>query len=76
LKYTLVVSEKSRLSVSISRKVSNVFMLSIGGISPPPSSVASLIFLQAENTIATVATIAMSDKTVLLFFTKKIYDLG
>jgi hypothetical protein len=58
------------LKASTFTVVSNVLILSTGGISPPPSSVDSLIFLQAEKRIATAATVAKRDKAIVLFFTK------
>jgi len=61
---------KSRLSVTTSSEVSNVLILSTAGISPPPNSVDSFSFLQAENKIATEETIASKNKAKLLFFTK------
>jgi hypothetical protein len=47
-----------------------VVMLSTGGISPPPRSVESLIFLQAENKIVKVATMAVKEIAKYLFLTK------
>jgi hypothetical protein len=66
---------KILLSVSTSRYFSKVVILSTGGIRPPPNSVDSLSFLQAENKEATEIMIAKINKVELLFFTKYFYGL-
>jgi hypothetical protein len=53
--------------------VSKVVTLSTAGISPPPSSVASLIFLH-EKKINTLEIITVKVSTRYLCFTKIVYS--